>query len=56
MKLKVTLTTEDGEVLDQFIVTDDHERSHGNPQESPVALADFLRHRIELQFNTEDLP
>jgi len=61
MKLKVSITTEDGELLDQFIVDNE-----SGPREASLAqwqvngaqfsMAGDVRRCIERTFGTKDMP
>lgn len=49
MKINVTLSAEDGEVLDQFTAS-----LEPRPDLTPVELANAVRSHIEFRFDTEE--
>jgi hypothetical protein len=57
MKIKVTLTTENGEVLDQFLVEPNSSpRSQIPLPENEAVLAAQVRSVIEVRFEVGDTP
>lgn len=51
IKIKVTFSTEDGEVLEHFFL----ERAESPVVNSPAALSNVVKERLEQIYDTEDI-